>query len=167
MSRPYGKIEYASWNRKQTIEEAIAADDYIKTYFLEDGRIGRIDYSRKGKGLVKISYRECELPDESLLGEHLANHPGVLCEIASPKSRSLNGGWIVTSRLYEPSGALDRRYELYYDDGDRLLRSIKLTANGDRVLEERPLYDDNGITVGMELYNASGKLINIHDYTEW
>jgi hypothetical protein len=104
-----------SWSKGVAIEEAIANNDYFKTYYLEDDTVGRVDYYDKEDGLFKVSYHELQPPYDDILDEHCAKYPGVRCEFVTPAIVRSDGQRVVWTRLYHPGKALKRQDEIYLD----------------------------------------------------
>ncbi len=166
MKRIYFKIVYQKWYDAMDIEEAIATQDYSKTYYLDENTIGRIDYYYHDTGLFKISYRGMQPPFDDALEEHVRAYPGVLCEFWTPESASEGGLRLMRACLYTPSKVLESQDEVYLNDKGHVLKQITMDANGRCMREQRLMYDENWQWIGEELYTGDGKLIGKHNFLE-
>ena len=154
--RRYLRVVYEGWTKDGAIEGVLAT----KTYYLKGNRIGRIDFFDRERGLYQVSYRDVEPPFGALLQQHWRQHPGVRCEIVTPACPTPEGLSVVRTRLYAPGNVLDGQYEIYSDDTGALVRQIEIGRDGERVQEERPVYDQDGMPVGREIYGPDGSLVD-------
>jgi hypothetical protein len=166
MMRKYRKLVYESSNQRLDVEEAIALNEVTKTYYLADGKIGKVCFFRREKGLYKVSYRELLPPYDDILRQHFEKHPGVVCEFFTPREPAQEGITISKTRVYEAPASLCRQFELYFDATGRLIKQIEIGLHGQWLSDERPIYGKDGYEIGMESYDISGKFINRHLYAD-
>lgn len=157
MNRQYAKIVYEKWDDSLSLEDAIKAEDYSKSYYLDEMTIGRIDYYDPGVGLFKVSYRQVTPPFEPVVSEHFRLYPNTLCELFTPPVGTGDGSLAVHTYLFQPPGLLESRHELHYDSSGRVVRRVTLSERGERLSEERENYDPSGRWVSTTTLNAAGE----------
>lgn len=153
MQRNYSRIVDEGWDESGRIISSIA----WKTYYLEDGAIGRIDYFDSERGLFKVSHRNLDPPYDDVVDSHFLLHPEVMCEFASRPVSTPEGTSVLHTCLYQPGKELERRYEVHLDERGRTLRQIRYAPDGTWLREERPIYNDRGEEIGCGIHDRAGK----------
>jgi hypothetical protein len=160
VKRTYARVVHRSWGAERSVEEALAANDVITTYYLDDDTIGRIDFVRPASGIHTISYREVPPPFDELVAEHFAAYPNAKCEVLTPANVTPAGDRIVWSKFYVPPGRLKYQYEFHLDEAGRTTRAIEIKLDGTRGEEERPIYDAQGKRIGRTIHTPDGREID-------
>jgi len=158
----YVKLLYEPWDIGADIERAIEADDYIKSYYLDEKTIGRVDYYDPEEGLFKVAYRQVPPPFQSILADHFRHYPGTLCEITTPNSESDDGLQFVRGFMYKSPILLESREDLYYDKSGKVVRRVKIGEDGEILSEERTSFDVEGNWLNTTMLDASGKVLFVN-----
>ena len=159
--RRYVKLLYEKWDGRLDIEEAIAASDYQKSYFLDESTVGRVDMYEPGIGLFNVFYRHAHPPFDTALDEHLAEHPDVPCAFDTPPVPTEEGLFRVQSYHYLPSQELKALYELHVDARYRVIRQVEVGEHGERLGEERYAYDPDG-WVSTTVVDGAGEVTRVY-----
>jgi hypothetical protein len=155
--RRYVKIVYWGCGLQPDIEEAIEAEDYCKSYYIDDETVGRVDTYHPGTGLLKVSYELVAPPFDALVAEHFRLYPGVLCDVCTEPRPTGDGGKVLRVDIYRSVGEVQTRLELHYDRVGDEVRRIILDENGNRLREERRTYDADGKWLSTAIFDADGK----------
>jgi hypothetical protein len=165
-TRPkYHKLVYSKWDDLLGIQEAIAQNNYLKYYYLDETTVGRVDQYFEWHGLFMVSYRQAPPPPyDDALARHFLEHPTALCEFQTSPVATLEGLRLVRTYRYKPPKTLDQMHEVYLDVHDRVLKRIEIGSNGQRIREEHRVYNEKGELIGTKYYDEAGRLVNDHDF---
>jgi hypothetical protein len=168
MKRQYVKLMFERVNDKLDIEEAISIGSYVKTYFLDEHTIGRVDTYLEGIGLCNISYREVMPPFDELVRAHFTNYPAndVMCECFTPESVTPEGLRVAMLSYYTAPDVLDFQAEVYMEKNGRVVKRIYVDEDGRPIREEHPIYDYQGELIGRKFYGPTGQFLYEDDYSD-
>jgi hypothetical protein len=150
------------WGDAAGIEKAIATNNrVIKTYFLDETTIGRVDTFRPEVGLARVSYRHLEPPYEEVLEQHRHQHPGVPFDIWTPPTISNDKLHVVRIRYFDESEALTDEQEIHFADKEleRRYYEVTLGPEGRAVQKAMFLYDARGEHLFTRVYDGLGEFL--------